>query len=253
MWDSVIELFRSYMGTGLVISFFLAAIIYLFLVEKEPVKRILFVYLPVILLVLYFNPLFAKVLYAVLDEEIYYRILWLMPVSIVLAYCVSDLYGKVKGAMKTVLLIGATVMIMLSGSLIYDNVNFRKAENPYHIPQTVVEICDAIEVEGREVMAVFPTEMIQYVRQYSPYVCMPYGRDVIEAQWGKYADLQLVMEAKVLVVEKMAPLAKAKGCHYIVVNQEKEILGDMREYDYELFASIGGYDVYLDTTIYAGL
>lgn len=253
MWDSVIELFRSYMGTGLIISFFLIAVVYLFFVEKEPVKRILFVYLPVILLVLYFNPLFARVLYAVLDEEIYYRILWLMPVSMVLAYCITDLYGKAKGTVKSVLLIGAAVMIMLSGSLIYNNVNFRKAQNPYHIPQTVVEICDAIEVEGREVMAVFPTEMIQYVRQYSPYVCMPYGRDVIEAQWGKYADLQLVMEAKVLVVEKMAQFAKPQGCHYIVVSSEKEILGDMSEYDYELFMSVDGYDVYRDTTIYAGL
>ena len=28
MWNSVIELFRSYMGTGLVVSFFLVAIIF---------------------------------------------------------------------------------------------------------------------------------------------------------------------------------------------------------------------------------
>lgn len=253
MWNSVVELFRSYMGTGLIISFFLAAVVYLFFREKDPVKRIVFVYLPVILLMLYFNPLFAKVLYGVIGDEIYYRILWLMPVTIVLAYCIVDLYGLMQATMKPVFLVCASLMIMISGSLIYNNVNFRKADNLYHIPQTVVEICDAVQMEGREVMVAFPAEMVQYVRQYSSYICMPYGRDVIEIQWGNYTELQLIMEAEVLLVEKMSHYAKEQGCHYIVINSEKKIVGDMADYGYELFFSVDGYDVYRDTTIYVGL
>ena len=56
------------------------------------------------------------------------------------------------------------VLVMLSGSFIYSNEFFNRAENLYHVPQSVVDICDAIEVEGREVMAVFPAELLQYVR-----------------------------------------------------------------------------------------
>ena len=143
--------------------------------------------------------------------------------------------------------------LLLSGSLIYKNENFRKADNLYHIPQTVVDICDAIEVEGREVMAVFPVEMLQYVRQYSPYICMPYGREVTVDRWGFYTELLQVMIEETLVVEKMAPLAKERGCHYIIIENDKKILGDMQEYDYRLFDSIGGYDIYIDTSIYIGL
>lgn len=253
MWESAMMLFKDYMGTGLITVFFLIMVVYLFFVEKDCAKRVLFLYMPVVFLILYFNPLFCRIVYGFIGDEIYYRILWLVPVTLVLAYGVVCLYRSFQGKIQYVFLLFSVVCIMLSGSLIYRNVNFNKAENVYHIPQTVVEICDAIEVEGREVMAVFPKEMLQYVRQYSPYVCMPYGREVTIDRWGFYTDLQLVMEAEVLVVEKMAELAKEKNCHYIIIKSDKQILGDMKEYDYEMFDQIDGYDIYIDRSIYIGL
>ena len=253
MWNSALELFENYMGTGLVTVFFLVTVVYLFFVEKDKSKRILFIYMPVVLLLLYFNPLFCQVIYSLIGDEIYYRILWLIPVTMVLAYGVTYFCQRIGKQCKIVFLIFAAAMVMISGSLIYRNVNFKKADNLYHIPQTVVDICDAIQVEGREVMAVFPVEMLQYVRQYSPYICMPYGREIIVDRWGFYTDLQLVMEAEVLVVEKMAELAKEKNCHYIIIKSDKQILGDMKEYDYEMFDQIDGYDIYIDRSIYIGL
>lgn len=253
MWDSAIELFRSYVGTGLIIGFFLVAVVYLFFVEKDKVKRLLFVYVPMLLLLLYFNPLFGELLYRLIGDEIYYRVLWLMPITLVLAYSVVKVCQTLQQRMRAVFLVMAALLIMISGSFVYKNIHFRKADNLYHIPQTVVDICEAIEVEGREVMAVFPREMIQYVRQYSAYVCMPYGREAIEAQWNTYDELQLVMEAEVLMLDKMAPLAKEKGCHYVIVESTKKMLGDLSKYDYELFDSIGGYDIYIDKSIYIGL
>ncbi len=253
MWNSAMELFSSYMGTGLITGFFFVAVIYLFFTEKNKEKRLLFLYIPVVLLALYFNPLFCKVLYSVIGDEIYYRILWLIPVTTVLAYSITNFYQNLKGKVKMIFLAAASVMVMISGSFIYQNDHFRKADNLYHIPQTVVEICDAIEVEGREVMAVFPREMLQYVRQYSAMICMPYDREITVNRWGFYTDLQVVMDAEVLVVDKMAEYAKQENCHYIIVSSDKKILGDMEEYDYELFDSIGGYDIYIDRSIYIGL
>ena len=42
-------------------------------------------------------------------------------------------------------------------------------------------------------------------------------------------------------------------CHYVILSSEKEIQGNLLDYDYTLFDTIGGYNVYLDTTIYIGL
>ena len=253
MWDSAMELFRDYMGTGLITGFFIVAVVYLFFTETDKAKRLLFIYIPVVMLLLYFNPLFCKLLYSVIGDEIYYRILWLIPVTMVLAYGITVFYQRIRGWRGTAFLVLAAVMVITSGSLIYKNVNFKRADNLYHIPQTVVDICDAIEVEGREVMAVFPMEMLQYVRQYNAYVCMPYGREIIVDRWGYFSPLQQAMEAEKLIVAEMAPLAKERACHYIIVDSQKEILGDMAEYDYELFDSIGGYDIYIDRSVYIGL
>lgn len=253
MWNSAMELFRDYMGTGWIIGFFMVAVVYLFFTETDKTKRLLFIYIPVVLLLLYFNPLFCKLLYTVIGDEIYYRILWLIPVTMVLAYGITVFYQRIRGWRGKGFLLLAGMLVMTSGSLIYKNVNFKRAENLNHIPQTVVDICDAIQVEGREVMAVFPIEMLQYVRQYSAYVCMPYGREITVDRWGKYTPLQQVMIAEKLIVDEMAPLAKEQACHYVIVDSEKEILGNMAEYDYELFESIDGYDIYIDRSVYMGV
>ena len=48
-------------------------------------------------------------------------------------------------------LVVSLVVVVLSGSLVYLNQYMSPAQNLYHIPQNVVDICDAIVVPGREV------------------------------------------------------------------------------------------------------
>ena len=90
------------------------------------------------------------------ELEIYYRILCLLPVTPVIAYAAVDFCGKLVGYRKYVAITAALIMFMISGILNYRIPYFQQAENVYHVPTSVVDICDAIEVPGREVMAVFP-------------------------------------------------------------------------------------------------
>ena len=138
------------------------------------------------------------------------------------------------------------VLIAVSGAPVYQNPLYSRAENIYHVPQTVVDICDAIIIPGREVMALFPAEHLLYVRQYTPYVCMPYGRDYLQGWWSELGD---VVNSDEIDVAKMAPLAKEKGCHYVIISEKKLLIGDMSNFDYELFARIDGYLVYKDVTM----
>ncbi len=253
MWNTIVELFLGYMGKGLIVGWFLVSVFYLFFREQRKQVRILFVYVPVILLLLFFNPLFAKLVYGAAGGEIYYRILWLIPMTVVIAYAAVHLYGRLKEKWKGLAIGVYAVLIVISGSYIYGNEHFSKAQNLYHVPQCVVDICDAIEVEGREVMAVFPEEMLQYVRQYSPVVCMPYGREQLVDRWGYYDELYQVMQAAVIDADKLAALSKERQCHYVILPQEKPIQGSLYRHDFELFASIDGYDIYRDTTVYIGL
>lgn len=245
----MVEIIQKYMGTGLVMILFLLALIYLYIHEKRKPFRILLIYTPIIVLLFFFNPLFFKFFYGVVGDEIYFRICWLLPITVVIAYAIVMICDALKGKMKGCFALVAMVVVMVSGKLVYSSQLYSKAENIYHMPQAVVDICDAIEIEGREVVAAFPNELLLYVRQYSPLVCMPYGREVLLGRDNDYNELNQVMMSDEIEVEKLATLAKQYKCHYIVIPEERILLGDMSAYDYEVFERMHGYIIYKDLTM----
>lgn len=249
MWSDVVALFRGFMGTGLIVILFLTALLYLWLREKRKYVRVLFIYTPLAVLLIYFNPLFSGFIYKAVKEEIYYRILWLLPITPVLAYSAVCAYGQLSGRKKEVFAVCMAGVIAVSGSCIYSNPYFHKAENLYHVPDSVVEICDAIQVPGREVMAVFPIELLQYVRQYSPVTCMPYGREILVDSWGFQYSLFDVMEDERIDLEKLVPLTREAGCHYVILRRDKEMTGIPEDYGWTLFQETEKYNVYRDPEI----
>lgn len=247
MWNEIATLFREYMGSGLIMILYLLSLIYLYIKEEKKYIRIIFVTAPVCLLLLYFNPIFAEVFYRLAGNEVYYRILWLIPVTVVIAYTVCHIYGNLPKNRKTVFLICTVGIIIFSGKLVYKNPHFSEAENAYHVPDSVVRICDEIVIPGREIMAVFPSELIQYVRQYSALVCMPYGREVLVERWGFENELERAMESRPVDAKKLVALATAEGCHYIILREEQTIPGDPRDYGLEIQLVTDGYVVYRNT------
>lgn len=246
-----VSLFREYMGTGLVVIWFLVCLVYLFLKEERKPFRILFVYMPAVLLLLFFNPLFSNAAARYMGDEIYYRILWLLPVTAVIGYTCVTVAGKLSGTRKRLFPLCTVLLVMVSGRYIYSNGFFGRAENLYHVPDSVVHICDAIELPGREVTAVFPLELVQYVRQYSPVVCMPYGREMLVdswAEWISWTELCTAMEADTVDAKELGRLAREEGCVYIILSEEKPLRGKLQDAGYEYFDSMDGYRIYKDSS-----
>lgn len=247
--SDVVALFRDYMGSGLIVIWFLAALLYLGFREKRKQVRIMFLYVPVMLLLLFFNPLFAKIVYEAAGTEIYYRILWLIPITVVIAYASARIWGELAGRKRRCFAAAVLFAVTVSGSCIYGNPYFKRAENLYHMPQSVVDICDEIVIEGREVMAVFPSELLQYVRQYTPLVCMPYGREILVSSWGHQNELYNAMEAEQIDAKLLATLAREQLCVYIILPEEKELSGSLLEEEFEEFGRMHGYVIYKDSTV----
>lgn len=248
MWKDAVELFRNYMGTGLIVIIFLLAIIYLLANEKRKPVRILFVYMPVTLLFLYFNPLFAELLFRLMGGEIYYRFLWLLPITPVIAYTFVCICGRLKDSRGKAAAIAAALcmsaVIGFSGSFIYSNRYFFRAENKYHMPDSVVHICDAIIVPGREVMAAFPPELVQFVRQYTPLVCMPYGRETVVQQWNFESEVYDLMTAAEIDLDALNRAVMEQNCHYVILHSGRKVKGDFADYKWELYCETDGYVVY---------
>lgn len=246
MWNGGFAVMQRYMGSGLMILWFVIALVYLFFKEEKKMNRVLFIYVPALTLLLFFNPLFTKIYFRAVGGNIYFRICWILPVTVVIAYAVLVIYQAIQEKKRKPFLAIVFCLIGVSGTLVYSNPLYSVAENAYHVPQAVVDICEAIELPGREVMAVFPREHLLYVRQYTSGVCMPYGRDYLD---GAINDLAIVMDRDEIDVAKMSEMAKEVGCHYVVFSEEKLLLGDINEYDYELFDTIDGYVILKDTTM----
>lgn len=246
MWKNVAQTFLNYMGTGLTMIWFLAAVIYLFLWEKRKDRRILFIYLPVLLLLLFFNPLFAGTFFAMLGYEVYFRLCWLLPVLPVIAYTAVVIRERLSGARRGVFTAAVIFLIAVSGKPVYDNPLYSVAENCYHVPDSVVHLCDAIMVPGREVMAAFPRELLLYVRQYAPRVCMPYGREHYGI--GEY-EFREAMERDTVDLEELAPLADNRNCHYVILRESQKLLQEPEAYGWERLGQTDGYVIYRNTAV----
>ena len=158
----ILMLYREYIGSGMIGALFLASVFYLLFGEREPSRKLVLGVLPLVVGALFACPLIAWQFYLFLDSEIYYRLLWLLPVTMVIAYAGVKLLLRMQGIRRLVTLLGVCGVICVCGDYVYDNAYFTVAQNPYHVPETVIEICDEIQVEGREVRAVFPAEMNGY-------------------------------------------------------------------------------------------
>ena len=259
MWQLVINNFREYIGRGIIVIIYLCALVYLFVTEKKKERRIFFVYMPLAVLVIFFNPFLAKFFAESTDENIYFRLLWLLPVSVTLADFFTSLLLKFKGKMRVIVLIAEVILITLGGRLMYlddkrlDN-HYELAENEYHVPQTVVDICDSMIVPGREIIAAFPKELFIYVRQYTSYVVMPYGwDDVKRSSYGSTIPLRRYLENGGETAEELAAAGHEAQCHYLVVPDENIPEGDMAEFGYTEYEKTGGYTIYKSRIQYFGL
>ena len=88
---------KDYNGHSLHFVLFLAAVIYLILAEKDKAKRYLLLWLPLTLLAVFLFPLSAWFsMHYLLNQEIYYRELWLIPYAAVVVYAAVHAVSRCK-------------------------------------------------------------------------------------------------------------------------------------------------------------
>lgn len=236
-------IFKLYTGLKYLMLLSLLAWIYLLVTEKNKTLRILLVYAPVIVAALFLFPLSRKAFVALLDGEIYYRVLWTIPMGIIFCYGACRLFARFR---KLGLVVSGALIIVL-GSLVYKSQYITKAENLYHIPDTVIKICDLIDAGGSDVRvtAAMPSELVHFVRQYDAAVNMPYGREMLG--WNYYNAVYEAMEVPETVeMEPLLEAARAEYCQYIVLAQGRETDIDPADAGLTLLKEIDGYRVYVD-------
>ncbi len=238
-------IFKQYGGNGFMLVLFAAALIYLLITEKDYRKKMVIAIAPAIVLVGFFIP-FTRIAYvAVLDDgaDTYYRILWLLPMGVCIAYAGCKLFA----AHRRIGTVAVSALIILCGSIVYKNQYMQRAENLYHIPQVAIDVCDVISPKEGEprVRAVFPEELVHFVRQYDTNIMMPYGRDIIA--WKYYNAVHEAYEnVETINAEELLAATRETKCRYIVMPKGRSIDVDLEDMGLTLIAEVDAYNIYED-------
>lgn len=238
----ILSIFQSYTGSGFLTILYILMLFYLWIAEKNTTVKSILVYGAGILQILFFIPLFYYG-YQLLDEGTYYRMLWLLPMTVTIAYGAVKIMTKYPAGSIVI----GLIMIILCGKYVYSNPYITKAENAYHLPQEVIQVCDMImPEEGKErVTGVFPDDMVHFVRQYSSRIQMAYGRDYLAPDWI-YGDhpIRKLMNGKEIKISELVRLATEQKCQYIIMEKDKKLIGNFKNYDVFKIGETTNYDIY---------
>ena len=227
--------------------------IYLIVKESDVRKKIIFGVMPLVVVAGFLFPITKKLFVKVAgidNANTYYRILWIIPMYVTIAYAFTRFIASLNSTVKKCIAVGvAAVVIIITGSCVYANEHVYMAENIYHLPQNVIDICDKIKPTEDEgiVRAVFPPELVYFVRQYDPNILMPYGRDYVDHDY--YTGVFKVMKEEEIETQELLYYTRVDLDRYIILPADKKLDEDITMYDAKRVDTIDGYNIYEDILI----
>ncbi|MEE3495026.1 MAG: hypothetical protein VZR06_07695 [Butyrivibrio sp.] len=248
----------------LMLVLFLAAAVFIIVSEHNLSKKALFGIWPVVMVVAFLFPVTKMIFVKVpgFDEgREYYRLLWLIPQYIVLAYAACLILNKIKrDAVKRATFVIMLLVIVFTGKYVYtEGVYMKKAENLYHIPQDVIDICELVAPEDEEerVTVAFPEELTWFVRQYDSNILMPYGADYIEEDYPDlvyyaYKNVDEINGVGVLNSDQLIEATRFAECVYVVVPEDtktRKVSKDLETLGLKLVDKVGRFYVYKDPVV----
>ncbi|MCR5311375.1 MAG: hypothetical protein K6E32_08185 [Lachnospiraceae bacterium] len=251
--NGITDNLRSFTGTGALFVLLLVALLVLFFTEKKRELRFSLVWFPIVILLLFFCPIWLLYIKRSVDGEILYRILWLIPMAVLIAYTCVFVIHRFKGRSRHLAFAAAVLVIALSGRYIYDSPLFTRAENEYHVPETVVKICNEIEVPGREIKACFPEEFVNYVRQYTPNIHLAFGRGSYMPTFNEYSVVKEILGQEYINTKELVQVLRETQTPYLIVHSDRLFSENPWKYGFGYLTNIDGYDIYLDDEAYIGL
>lgn len=249
-FTTLIEDIILYNNNRFLILLFLAALIFLWITERDKRIKTVLVYFVTAITVVFCCPLYAWIGMKV-DAEIYYRVFWSIPIGILVCYSAVRAVSHFKKRISRVLVCILTVLVVcMNGKFYFTNTLHFKAVNAYHMPQVVIDVADALKMEKYKPIAAIPAELLPFIRQYSADIFTPYGRNIVETQWNFSNALYDAMEAQEYDAGEIAQCAREEHCTYVVLSSIKPMEGSMEEQNYIYKGLVSGYYIYMDYNYY---
>ncbi len=243
-----IKLLTEYGGNCTLLLYYILCVIYLFVREKNKVVKVVLSVLSITVLVLFAMPFAYEMLVVKLSEtDGYYRMLWLLPTSIVSAYVTIKIAMELPHKYASYgLIIIMLICFAIGGNIVYHSPFFVKAENIYQVPDVVIDICDYLSDDNPVVVATFPIELCPYVRQYSTNVIQTYGYDELRRGLTDSQDYVKEIIKGDPNAEILTYGARMNCSQFIILHSSVKPIGNLEDYDYYFLKEIDGYYIYID-------
>lgn len=238
---------NNYWGDSIFPYLLVIALLYL-LIFKRKKKTTWYVLGYVFLaLFLFFCPYTAKVIQRCIGENVYWRVLWLVPSAPVIALSMTEFIRGRKEILQPVLLVLCAAVIALGGKEFYTEGYYHKVNNYQQVPDAVAGICELVNQDagGEKFLLTADEYVSSYVRVYDPSIYLPFGRRGSGGAVGSRRQLYFEINAPALNYTNIAKYAEWVKCNYLVVkipNEQQKT--ELESYHYQELGVIGEYSVY---------
>lgn len=251
MMTWIFSIWKLYWDDGFYPYLLLLAIAYLLIFhrKKSGARQVLISFGAI--LFVFVCPLTAAIIRACIGSDVYWRVLWLLPlipaIAAAAAWLVSTRRSRLTQTLIMLLLIAA---IALGGRGMLQEGNFIRTANRQKVPDTVARICNIVQDAARsdglsEIRIASDDGANAYIRVYDASILMPFGR------WGKGAltknDQKLYDEiiSETPHYKRLARRARRAGCNFLALPQrKKDPHRAMAQYGYEEIGTSGPYTIY---------
>ena len=216
---TMIEAYTRFEGTGLYVLLFIASIIFILFNKKiKKNVKIVFGVFSIIIFIINLNPIFAKIYIKILGDGVYWRVYWMLPFAISIAFMLTYIIFIAKEKSRRLLLIVITgLLIVASGEFMYSANNFKKVNNYYKIDDEIVDIVNFVSnYEDVYKKLAGPSEFEIYTRQIDGTILLAMDRI-----WGDPPKGSIVYYIENVNYKELYDSAIAYQANYIVIENSK--------------------------------
>lgn len=195
-------------------------------------------------------PVSAFVLIKCIGANVYWRVFWILPFVLIIAYSVVIVLDRIKNiSWKVIVGILLCGVVMAAGVNVYNPHVFTKATNSYKLPDEVIAVCDIVvkRGEGQSIKLAAPDELNPYIRLYRPNINQVFGRETMKEgayDSGEAVILYNIMSQKPYHMESVIQGAVLNQCNFIVLKRADLTSEMIEEYGTELVGQTENYVVF---------
>ena len=248
---SAINQSQAYWASSLHAILLLLAILYIVFAVKEKSIRKIFLGYTIIFFIVYLFPVSASIIMLLIEELVYWRMFWMLPTSIIIAFAFTHIVERLKGQKQKLIITGIiVVLIMVTGTWIYRSNRFVNAANLHKLPEVVPIICGDITNDaakyGQQPRAVVANSIVPYIRQYDASIELFYGRGALKGEDLDEIIQEILHQTMYDIPDyiRLAELLEYTQCNYFVWQGSEESYNGFLPYGYRIVNQVDDYVVY---------